>query len=322
MNARMTAYGLLTLSFVFARAAVGEDFKPGELTEHAITVDELARVYRVYTPSKPRKNMPLVFVLHGGGMGDRGARHVIDYVGMNDIAERERFVAVYPVGIDGNWNDGRGVAFIRAQKENIDDIKFLRTVVDEIAKSQSVDRSRIFTTGISNGAIMSHRLAAEASDLICAAAPVVGGLAKPLAKTFKPQYPVSIFVIQGAADPLVPIQGGEIGYKIGRKRGEIISTKEAVALYAKRNGCKGKIRSSTIADTDPDDGTTTSVGEFPSGIGGTKIQVHVVSGGGHTWPGKRQYLTERLVGKTSQDYDATEAIWKFFKSCPPRKLKK
>lgn len=315
-----SAASLFAIAILWSANATAENFPPGELSEHETTVDDLPRVYRVFTPSKPRKNMPLVFVLHGGGFGDRGAKQLIDYVGMNEIAERERFLAVYPMGVEGNWNDGRNVEFIHAHKANIDDIKFLRTVVDEIAKSQSVDRGRIFTTGISNGAMMSHRLAAEASDLICAAAPVAGGLPKPIAEKFAPKHPVSLFIIQGAADPLVPIGGGEIGYKIGRKRGEIISTKEAVAKYAKHNGNSGKIVSTKIADADPDDETTTKAGVFPTGHGGVKLQVYVVVGGGHTWPGKKQYLNERLVGKTSQDYNATEVIWKFFKSCPSRKI--
>lgn len=302
-----------------ATAAETETATEGKLSTHQLKVDGRERTYQLYSPTQPRKKMPVVIVLHGGGGGARTAQQFIEYVGMNNVAERERFLVAYPVAVDGNWNDGRNVAFMTSHKENIDDVGFIRQMVDEIAKDQSVDRSRIFCTGISNGGIMSHRMAADASDLVAAIAPVVGGMAEPLAKDFAPKFPVSLFVIQGDSDPLVPIDGGNVGFRIGKKRGRIISAKNAVALYAKRAKIEGEIKSSELKDADTADGTTTSAGQFPIGIGGTRLQVYVVRNGGHTWPGKPQYLNERLIGKTSQDFDATEAIWEFFAACPPRK---
>lgn len=291
------------------------------LKTHQITVDGLQRTYRVAIPPLVTDPMPLVLVLHGGGSGDRGVGQVIRYTQFTRVALREKFIAVYPSGVDGNWNDGRGVDFITAQKEDIDDVKFIRAVVDEVAKEHPVDRSRVFSTGISNGAFMSNRLAAEASDLVAAVAPVVGGMAPAIAERFAADYPVSLFVIQGDADPLVPYSGGEVGARFGKKRGRTIKSSEVIAKYLKRNRVKGKPTVSTLPDAATDDGTTTEAHVYREGEAGTKVKVYIVKNGGHTWPGKRQYLPEKLVGKTSQDFDATEAIWEFFKSCPPRRMK-
>jgi polyhydroxybutyrate depolymerase len=285
-----------------------------------IKVDGLERSYRVVATAGAKKPMPLVFVLHGGSLSERGSNHMIRHTDFGTLAKREGFIAVFPQGVYGNWNDGRGVQFIRAHKENIDDVKFLRRVVDDIAKTHPVDRSRIFSTGISNGAFMSHRLAADASDLVAGIAPVVGGMSPPIAERFEPIHPVSLFVIQGDADPLVPYAGGGVGLNPRRPRGQALATEKALAKYVERYGIKGEPTTTLLPDTDPKDSTTTEATIYPTAPSGAIVQIYRVKGGGHTWPGARKYMTEKLVGKTGRDFDATEAIWEFFKSCPSRKI--
>ena len=175
----------------------------------------------------------------------------------------------------------------------------------------------LYSTGISNGAFMSHRLATEASDLITAIAPVVGGMAPAMAKRFHPDQSVSILVIQGDADPLVPIRGGMVGFPRGRKRGEFLPTEETISLYLRRNGNQGDSTVTTL-DRDEQDGTSVEIRRYPDGPGGVRTQVYVVRNGGHTWAGRPLYLPEMLIGKASQEFSATEVIWEFFKSCPPR----
>lgn len=285
--------------------------------EKTVEVDGITRKYLVYVPKGTDGPFPLVLAFHGGG----GKPIQMERYGrFNGLAEKEKFVVAYPEAVDGNWNDGRGVQFIRSQRENIDDVKFVRMVIEDIGRQCQLDRSRVFATGISNGAFISHRLAAEASDVITAVAPVVGGMAPSIAKNFSPKHPVSLFVIQGDSDPLVPIDGGYVGFRGSRRRGELVPTKDAVAKYLQANGITVAPSVKKLDDTDPDDGTTTEVTTYPAGRGGARVQLYVVKNGGHTWPGRSAYLPEQLIGKTSQDFDASDAIWVFFKSSPPRKI--
>ena len=286
----------------------------GEAVEHTVTVDGMSRNYLVFAPKGIEKPLPVVMALHGGG---GNARQMERYTRFNDLAAKEGFLVVYPEAVDGNWNDGRGIEGVRAQQENIDDVKFVRIILDRISREHKIDRSRVFCTGISNGAFMSHRLAAEASDLIAAIAPVVGGMAPAMAKKFKPDYPVSILIIQGEADPLVPIHGGRVGFRRGRKRGQVIPTEETVSLYVRRNGNQGEPKIRTL-DQDKKDDTSVEIGKYPDGPGGVKTQMYIVRNGGHTWAGRPLYLPEMLIGKASQEFSATDVIWEFFKSCPPR----
>ena len=52
---------------------------------------------------------------------------------------------------------------------------------------------------------------------------------------------------------------------------------------------------------------------------GAKTWCYLIKNGGHTWPGRPGYMSERAIGKASQDFSASDVIWEFFKSCPPRK---
>jgi polyhydroxybutyrate depolymerase len=258
--------------------------------------------------------MPVVIVLHGGG---GNARQMARYTRFDEEAEKQGFAVVYPETVDGNWNDGRDVSFLRAQRENIDDVKFIRQTIDDVARQIAIDRSRVFATGISNGGFMSNRLAAEASDLVAGVAPVCGGMAPAIAEEFQPRFPVSAMIIQGDADPIIPVAGGEVVMGRGRARGTTVPAAEVLAKYVTRNGNPPDPAQTTL-DADPADGTSVDIVKYGPGTDGARTELYLVKGGGHAWPGRPRYAPEWLIGKASQEFSATRVIWEFFKACPPR----
>jgi len=281
-----------------------------------LTVDGRERAFIVQAPSAPKGKLPVLFVFHGGG--GRGENMLVK-ANFGPILAHGNFLAVYPSAWKNHWNDGRNVPRIASQQEGVDDVKFVRAIVDELARQYPIDCSQIFATGGSNGGIFCHYLAAKAADLFAGIAPVIGGLAEPVAADFKPSRPISLLVIQGDADPLVPINGGPIA---GSDRGgRIIPTEQMLRLYLGHNGISGLPTEELLPDVDPNDGCRTLVRRWPPGQGGVKVEYWVIQGGGHTLPGKdtpRFILAEGLVGKTCRDFDFREAVWNFFKSCPPR----
>jgi polyhydroxybutyrate depolymerase len=285
--------------------------------EKKLTVDGLDRKYLLHVPTKAKDPAPLVIAMHGGGGNAANMQRMSRF---DELADREGFIVVYPEAFEGYWNDGRGVDFMPAQKRNLDDVKFLRAVVDDVAAKHKVHRGRVFSTGISNGGLMSHRLAADASDLVAAIAPVVGGVSPEVKKKFAPKYPVSILIIQGDADPMVPIGGGGIGLPGAKKRGDVIPTADALALYVKLNGNVGEPARSTL-DKDPKDKFSVEISKYPDGPGGVKTQYYLVHGGGHNWPGPSALRNVNVTdSKVSPDFSATDVVWEFFKTCPSRKL--
>jgi len=124
-------------------------------------------------------------------------------------------------------------------------------------------------------------------------------------------------VMNGTDDPLVPYDGGPV--RVFRKtRGEIVSTDEIVAFWKAKNDCEVKQDKIDLPNT-VDDGTTVSVTKYTNCKEQGALVLYTVNRGGHTWPGGKQYLGERWIGKTNRDIVACDVIWDFFKALPPTK---
>lgn len=298
---------LLVILLLTVTAAVWAQRDDG-LLECKLSVDGRERTYRLALPDRLDSPKPLVLVFHGGGGNSRQmARHT----GFAGLARQEGFIAVFPDGYKNNWNDGRTDLKAPAFKEQVDDLAFIGHLLDELSKKYPVDPERIYTTGISNGGIFSHYLAARMADRIRAAAPVVGGMAEPVAASFAPSRPVSLLVIQGTDDPLVPHAGGGVGFR--GERGRIVSTQKALELWRQADGCQVEPRVDELEDRDPGDGCRVTRSVW-AGKNGTEVVYYEVRGGGHGWPGSSQYLPRRTIGTVCQDFDATRVIWDFFNS--------
>lgn len=200
-----------------------------------------------------------------------------------------------------------------ASDGNTDDVGFLAALIDHISQDYTIDPERVYATGISNGGLMSLRLACELSEKIAAVAPVTAALSEDLYATCTPSYPISVLIINGTEDPLVPWDGGEI--TVGRqKRGRVLSTPDTVAFWVAQNNCEPTPAISQAPDGDPEDGTQVRTEVYRQCDNGAAVALYTIAGGGHTWPGGRQYLPESIAGKTSQEIDANEAICRFFES--------
>lgn len=279
--------------------------------------DGLKRTYIIHTPSgfNDSEKFPLVIALHGRG-GTGRSMILLTRRGFNKLADKDRFIVAYPDGVELNWNDGRmdEEANDRAHRENIDDVGFISALIDTMIQNFSVDPGRVYITGISNGAIMSYRLACEISHKITAIAPVDGNIPVLLYPECSPARPVSVLAINNTDDPLVPYEGGDIYGKPRRiNLGKVLSVDESIAFWVKRNNCETNPTITEMPDRDPRDGTRVTRIQYINKIDRTEVILYRIEGGGHTWPGGFQYLPEGIIGKTSRDIDANELIWSFFK---------
>jgi polyhydroxybutyrate depolymerase len=271
----------------------------------------LERTYLVHVPptSSTTKPMPLLIVLHGAGGTGQGMVS-LTFGGFNTLADNEKFIVVYPDGIDKQWNDGREGDFTVVDREEIDDVGFISALIDRLSQKHNIDGKRIYVTGMSNGAMMSYRLACELSYRIAAVAPVCGAMPLDSVSQCSPVRPISVLVISGTEDRLVPWDGGSV---IGG-RGQVLSVPDSVKYWVTYNQCSATPEVTMEADTDPQDGTRVRKEVYGQGKDGTEVILYAIEGGGHTWPGGYHYLPEAIVGRTSRDIDANTVIWDFFKN--------
>lgn len=296
----------VTLAVVALQAGV---FAWAEPARRTIPFGGFERSYLVHEPSRARfQDAALVLVLHGLGGTGSDALNQGKWIGK---ADTEGFIVVAPEGLPENpdrtarffgnprsWNSGPATGS-RAAERGVDDVGFIRTVIAQVRRDHRVDSGRIYVTGFSNGAAMAFRVGAELSDVVTAIAPVGNGLLAPVDTL---QFPVSLILVWGTADPLNPIGGGTVnrgGQSVVRPSAESSWRRWASLLEC----------SSLTAD----DRTVPRVRRrsFVGCARGSEAVLVEIEGLGHQWPGGQVVL--RLVsGPGSDAFDATAEIWKFF----------
>jgi polyhydroxybutyrate depolymerase len=267
--------------------------------ERGVTVDGVTRTYRVHVPAGLTGPAPLVVVLHGGG-GNGG--QVEQQTRLTATADREGFVVAYPDGSGRTrlltWNAGTCCGYARDQR--VDDVGFVRAMLDAIAADFPVDPARVYVTGFSNGAMMAYRLGCELTDRIAAIAPVSGTLATPVCA---PSRPLPVLHVHGTADRHVPIAGGPPLREVpGTPPWHNTSLAYTMDFWTRHDACP-----TAAAETRLDRVTTTV--HAPCAGGAEVVQV-VVDGGGHAWPGGAK--SRQAADDPPPAPDANAVIWAFF----------
>jgi len=191
---------------VAARPSAGcekDAFQAGGRLEQTIDVNGMKRSYILDVPSamKPHQPAPLLLDFHGLGHSAEGVWRVSAF---RQLGEREGFITAYPNGEpvhfehDGKTYDGRGWE-VRSIDGNRD-LAFVRVLLDRLANDYCIDLARVFVTGFSNGAFLSHVLACTMADRIAAIAPVSGGR---IFVACQPPRGVPVLIQHGTLDPLI-----------------------------------------------------------------------------------------------------------------------
>ena len=280
-----------------------------------VSSDGRDREFVLYVPPSydKLKPVPLVVMLHGmGGTAMNSHKETA----WSSKAETETFIVAYPEATrpDANsppslrnnpqaWNDGSGR--FHASEGKIDDISFIRSMLDCITADYDIDSKRIYVTGFSNGASMAFRVGADLTDRIAAIAPNAGAC---WTKELKLSGSLSLCYITGTSDSLNPIDGGypklAFGGKDqgGQKKPRV---QETIDKWVKALGCVPEAAS----DNTKEGVRTRRYGTCQNGV---ELQFTTVEGLGHHWAGGTSQAPEFLVGKNTKKMNATDAVWEFF----------
>jgi polyhydroxybutyrate depolymerase len=268
--------------------------------EGELTIGGRPRRFTLRLPDEASGELPLLLVLHGNHPEATGAM-MRQWTTFDEQAGAWGFAVAYPDGHGGCWADGRGVT--TADEAGIDDVAFLRAVIDWSAERHGTSGDRAVVAGISNGAFMAHRMGVDAGDQVAVLAAVAGGLPASLSET-SPGYAVSAMLIHGTDDAVSPIAGGfsrHLGPN-GEQRGRTLSLTQTAEFWRATDQCP----------PGPGDTRTTEFSRrttVTGGVGGTQVVSWTVFGGGHSWPGSEPY--PGAAPATSREFDAAAEICRF-----------
>ena len=295
---------IILLSFFHSSVLVSE--------QRMVIHEGVEREYIIHVPENLNQDSPIVFVIHGYTGSAEG---IAAYTGMNNIAEREGFIAVYPQGtIDSNGNTFFNVGYEFNDDSPINDVSFIRELVRSISQEFNLKRKKAFATGMSNGGDMSYLLACTSSDLFKAVAPVAGVLMKGLKDSCELNSPVPIFEIHGTADKISLFEGdlnNEGGW------GAYYDLPSTIDFFAERYQLTNKSVKQMTSKESGADYDIFFERHWADDLE-EEVWMYRIEDGRHVWPGiKLNWWDNPLAwfyfGSGNEDINASEEVWAFFK---------
>ena len=258
--------------------------------------------------------LPVVINFHGGG---GHAEVQKQYSRMDAAADRDGYIAVYPDGSGGiggrllTWNAGACCG--RAAASQVDDVGFSLAVLDDLSGRVSMDRRRIYATGLSNGSMMAYRLAAEAPERIAAVAGVAGAMTLP---RFAPRLAVPVLHIHSVDDERA-LYGGGLGpaFLFTNTRVFHQPVDAMIGQWLAHDNCPAQPQVATLIGGKPDaqDASHTATRyTYAPCRDGTEVVLWKLTGAGHVWPGGVQNYLTLLLGPGTTVIDANAEMWRFF----------
>ena len=309
LRAEVAAAALIA---ALASSLAGQSADSATTLQRQLRVGGRTRHYLVDLPPRyaSRGPMPLVFNFHGGGGSPSGAR---TQSGFSALGARVGAIIVYPAGSGRfsderllTWNTGSCCGYAQAQK--IDETAFVRALIDTLERTYSIDRNRIYATGLSNGGMMAHLVGCTLADRFAAIAVISGELSMEC----HPSRAVSVLIIHGTADENLPYDGG-VGSKALDKH-DVKPVSYAVNSWRAFDKCPAAPSTDVWSGnrTAPQNAVRHSV--WSPCADGTAVELYAIQGGGHSWPGGQRMA--RILDAPSNAINATQVAWDFFAAHP------
>jgi polyhydroxybutyrate depolymerase len=254
-------------------------------------------IYYLHLPKTYDKSHKYPLVVNFHGLGSAALKHQ-HYCQLDDVADKEGFITVYPQSSHQGWNAGLGFS---SYTTGHDDIAYFNKLLDALEAEFMIDKNRIYVTGVSLGGTFAYRVACEMSNRIAAIASVSGLMSDSTLIYCSPSRNVPILHIHGTKDRIMHYTGMK----------QAFGAEEVVKLWELKNQCNSKPDTVQIPNRNKTDRTTAMLIRYKQCSGGSQVWFYKITNGGHTWPGAAKAF--KLMGKKCKDFDGSEAIWDFFK---------
>jgi polyhydroxybutyrate depolymerase len=258
--------------------------------------------------------VPLVLNWHGATFD---AVFQESYTGFSTKADAAGFIVVYPQGVTTTARPFNHFNAWQFGAPEPDDVAFASQLLDTLELELCVDIHGVFSTGYSNGSMMSVRLACSLSNRIAAIGGVAGAYYPPVAndlnasETCPDARAMPMIEFHGTSDPIVPYNGGLGGFSefmltFRLPQDDNIVAEDVLADWAAHNGCTSGRQESQAT-------TNVRLVQYTSCTDAAIAQLYAVGGGGHTWP---DATTDLPFGTTTHEVNATNLMWSFFQAHP------
>jgi polyhydroxybutyrate depolymerase len=260
--------------------------------------DGVQRSYRLYVPSSYQAGVPTALVLNYHGLGSNALEQE-RYSDFPALADREGFIVATP---EGTGQPQEWYLYGPVEAGYVDDFAFTDRLIDEVSAHYCIDASRVYATGISNGGGMTSLVGCVLSDRIAAIAPVAGS--PYVEERCRAADPVPIIAFHGTDDPLVPF---EPSLGVGRLDLFSAGVRNNMHDWAQHNGCDLTLHTQRVA-------ADVVLESYANCDSGADVELYVIEGGGHTWPGASRDIA--ALGNTTHSISATTLAWQFFQAHP------
>lgn len=251
------------------------------------------RHYRLYVPAiySGSQPVPLILNLHGYTSNAFQQQY---YGSFMAIADTANFLVVQPDGTD----PGTGQFWNAGFAGSPNDMGFLENLIDSLSAQYNIDQDRVYSTGMSNGGIMSYYLSCGLYERITAMASVTGTMTNLMYVGCNPPGPMPVMEIHGTADGTVPYNGSATSVHID----------SVIKFWRIQNMTDASPVVLPYPNTSLTDGCTATEYAYLNGLNGSEVILVKITGGGHTWPG-----APVDIGITNHDFSASVRIWQFFR---------
>ena len=311
-------------ALVLAAAIAAAALHPVDLVSRDMQRPEGPRHYFIAEPApKADHGIPLVILLHGhGGSAQQLLGRGIGAAPLSlwlEIAARDGVVVIAPDGARGSddkqgWNDCRADA---ASNPRTDDLGLIAALIDGAVAGNHVDPRRVYVMGMSNGGFMTFRVGVELADRVAAIATVGASMAAS-SQCKAPTRKLSVLMINGDADPLVPYQGGDVRFFSQKSRGTAVPVEDAARGWRVFDAlAEQPAETRDFPKLDPNDRTLARLRLWGSDPRRAQVELIRIEGGGHVEPSIHQRiggLYRGVVGAQNGDFEAAEEAWHFFQS--------
>ena len=293
-----------------------------------------SRNFKLWTPGTRGDGCawPLVMLLHGCA---HDAEHMAEISGMNEVAEANRFLVVYPeqsrrANLLKCWNWFHPKHQTRAAGEP----SILAAVVDQVCPVHNVDPDRVYVAGVSAGGAMAAILVATYPDLFAALA-VCAGAEFKAATSFSEGLAA---MKHGGPDP---VQQGQLAFEamrsgLGRKnrrcmpaivfhgtadaRVNPVNADQAIAQWGRTNACLAKesgfVLTEKVLEGKVRDGYAYKKHTYREDDSRLVMEKWLVEGLGHAWSGSPN---PSKYGDPKGP-NASMEIWRFFCEAGPNSM--